>query len=89
MFSHSLTVAPQQATRAAPDEIRALATRAFMHWLIDQMPFRAYSELLPTLLDMRDFYMKPTAPPRPALPSGKPFARVSRTTRAEVNIDEE
>jgi hypothetical protein len=87
-FRHELTVAPEQGTATAAGEMQVLLVRALCHWLIDQLPARAYGELLPTLFDMRGYYAG-AVPAHPQLGVAKPLKRLTRSTRPEVDFSEE
>ena len=79
------TVAPEQVTTTTAGQMQA---RAICHWLIDQLPVRAYGELLAALLDMRGYYSV-GASAHPRLGGTKPLKRLTRTTRPEVDFSEE
>jgi hypothetical protein len=87
-LSHELTVAPEQGTATTFGEMQVLLARALCHWLIDHMPARAYGELLPTLLDMRNYYVSP-GPIHPQLMAAKPLRMLTRSMRPEVDFSEE
>lgn len=86
---HEVCVAPEQATAATRGEMHALLAQMLCHWLIDQMPMRAYEELIPTLIDIRDFHALPPTVEYPRLMAGKPLKRLSRSTRPEVELTED
>lgn len=76
-------VCPAQATATGPDDWQDAVLRALCHWVIDHLPPQAQTELLPTLLEMFDFYWQQSDIHRlPAAP--KAFGRTTRTTRPDV-----
>lgn len=84
---HELVVAPEQGTAIDSAELQSLWTRALCHWLIDQLPFTAYQELLRALVDLRSYHAALSVEPQPPrLASAKPVKKVSRTTRPEVDL---
>ena len=86
-FSHELTVAPEQVTATTAGEMQVLLARALCHWLMDQLPARAYIELLPTLVDMRAYYAG-GEPQHLQLAAAKPLKRLTRSTRPDVDLTE-
>lgn len=89
IFRHELTVAPEQVTTTTSGGLGALVIRAVCHLLIDQLPVRAYGELVPTLVDMRDFYSGTEREAHPQLRAARPLKVLARTTRPEVEFGED
>ncbi len=87
---HELAIVPQQGTATDPREVWEFIARAACHVIIDQLPPRAYFELLETLADMRDFYAAPLpSADHPMLGEAKPLKKLGRTTRAEVTLPDD
>lgn len=86
---HEVWIAPEQATATTLSEARAILERVLCHVLLDQLPARAFPELLSTLLDIREFYSAPSGAEVPRLNTGKSLPRLSRKVRPEIDLTEE
>ncbi|MGD0525164.1 MAG: hypothetical protein ABSE49_08480 [Polyangiaceae bacterium] len=86
---HEITVLPDQGTATTPSEMTALVARTLCHLLVDHLPSRAFVELLPTLLEMRDYYAVGGRPAYPQLPAVRPAKVLGRSVRPEVDLGEE
>ena len=87
-MGHELWVRPSQGTATA--EIQVFYVRALCHWLIDQLPARAFEELIPSLVQMREFYSASPPPEQPQLASARmPLAKITVAPVREVELPEE
>src|SRR4051794_34249390 len=55
-FRHELHVVPNQGTELSQQQVDEFVWRAVADWLIDQLPSAALRELVPNLLELREFY---------------------------------
>jgi hypothetical protein len=83
-----LWVTTAQGTATA--EVQEFYLRTLCHWLIDQLPVRAFEELVPNLAQMREFYALPPASQSPQLPTGRvALATITTTPVREVELPDE
>jgi hypothetical protein len=86
----AMTIVVEQETGAAFGEGQVLMIRALCHVLLQQLPARAFIELVPALLEMRRFYNEASRPTQlPASVTRKPLMRTVRTTRPGIELPEE
>jgi hypothetical protein len=64
----------------------ARITLALCHALIDMLPLKAFAELLPTLVDMHDFYSREARAPARQLSAPKPVKLLTRSLRPDIDF---
>ena len=87
---HELYVVLTQGTEISLEQIADFKVRAVCHFLIDQLPFEAFEELIPNLLELRGFHAVKQSPQVPMIAAPpKPAKVIARTQRPPIEFSEE